>query len=182
MGSFAAFLRGINVGGHKATKGQLTAAFEGLGFEDVSTFRASGNVLFSSPGRAKPKPAEIEAALEAALGYSSQVFLRSAAQLDAIVRSKPFTPKQLKASNGKLQVCLLPGRPATAKRRAALDLATAGEPLAIDGAELFWLPHAGMMDAEVDLKALEQLVGPWTMRTLGTVEGMATRVAEIQDR
>jgi uncharacterized protein (DUF1697 family) len=176
LGSFAAFLRGINVGGHKATKGQLTAAFESLGFQDVSTFRASGNVLFTPPGRAKPKAAEIEAALEAVLGYSSRVFLRSNAQLGEIVRSAPFTPRQLAASNGKLQVCFLASRPGPAKRSAALDLATPGEPLAIEGADLFWLPHAGMMDAEVDLKALGRLVGPWTMRTFGTVQGMVDRM------
>lgn len=39
---YVAFLRGINVGGHKALKmTELRAAFEGLGFTDVRTVQAS---------------------------------------------------------------------------------------------------------------------------------------------
>ena len=48
MAGYAAFLRGINVSGRKALKEQLVAAFEACGFEDISTFRASGNVLFET--------------------------------------------------------------------------------------------------------------------------------------
>ena len=176
MRHFAAFLRGINVGGHKATKAQLVAAFENLGFEDVSTFRASGNVLFAAPGRGKPKEPEIEAALQAELHYSSKVFVRSAAQLEAIASRAPITAKQLEASKGKLQVCFLPKKPAAERLNAALELATVSEPLTLAGAELYWLPRAGVMDAEVDLKALEKLLNPWTMRAIGTVEGMAAKL------
>ena len=45
-----ALLRGINVGGKNLVKmADLRAALEELGFEDVSTFIASGNVLFGAP-------------------------------------------------------------------------------------------------------------------------------------
>jgi uncharacterized protein (DUF1697 family) len=47
---FAAFLRGINVGGRKAVKmAELRAAFEMMGLERVETVLASGNVLFEVP-------------------------------------------------------------------------------------------------------------------------------------
>src|SRR5215210_2352074 len=104
MASYAAFLRAINVGGRTATKDRLVAAFEAYGFESVSTFRASGNMLFEAPGRAKPKQAEMESALEAELGFEVPVFVRSAAQLAKIAALEPFSPKQLKTSKGKLQV------------------------------------------------------------------------------
>ena len=77
---YAAFLRGINVGGRTAKKDQLVSALDGLGLEDVSTFRASGNVLFDAGSR-RPKAADIEATLGKALGYAVPVYLRSAAQL-----------------------------------------------------------------------------------------------------
>jgi uncharacterized protein (DUF1697 family) len=48
MPGYVAFLRGMNVGGHRISGGELCAAFEELGFEDVSTFRASGNVIFAA--------------------------------------------------------------------------------------------------------------------------------------
>ena len=51
MPRFVAFLRAINVGGHVVTMDQLRAAFQELGFDDVETFIASGNVIFSSPAK-----------------------------------------------------------------------------------------------------------------------------------
>ena len=79
MPTHAALLRGINVGGHTATKGQLVAAFERAGLEDVATFRASGNVIFSARGR--PQAAAIERELERELGFIVPVFLRSGRRL-----------------------------------------------------------------------------------------------------
>jgi uncharacterized protein (DUF1697 family) len=43
-----AFLRGMNVGGHRITNEELKRAFEALGMIDVATFRASGNVIFTA--------------------------------------------------------------------------------------------------------------------------------------
>jgi uncharacterized protein (DUF1697 family) len=177
LASYAAFLRGINVGGHKATKDQLARAFEGCGFGKVSTFRASGNVLFEAPGSPKPGASEMEAALEDELGYAVPVFIRSASQLEKVVALGPFSAKELKASKGKLQVAFLPKKPAQGKSREALSLAT-DEPLAIHGSELYWLPKAGMLESELDLRALEKLLGPWTMRTMGTVEQIASKLGK----
>ena len=46
MSQYIAFLRGINVGGHRVKMDRLRAIFIELGLQDVSTFIASGNVLF----------------------------------------------------------------------------------------------------------------------------------------
>jgi uncharacterized protein (DUF1697 family) len=172
----AAFLRAINVGGRNATKDRLVAAFEECGFENVSTFRASGNVLFEAPGRAKPKQAGMESALKAELGFEVPVFVRSAQQLAKIAALEPFSAKQLKASKGKLQVAFLPKKPAKAKAKEALALELASDPLALEGTELLWLPASGTQKSDLDLKALERAVGPWTMRTMGTVEQIAEKL------
>jgi uncharacterized protein (DUF1697 family) len=177
MVNYAAFLRGINVGGRTAKKAQLTAAFESLGFEDVSTFRASGNVIFEAPGRAKPKGSEIEKALQSELGFEVAVFLRSADQLAKVADFEPFTAKQRKASTGKLQVAFLLKRPSKGKAKEALGLAGPKDPLAIEGTELFWLPAGNMRDSELNLRKLEALIGPWTMRTMGTTEQMAAKLS-----
>ena len=79
-------------------------------------------MLFEAPGKAKPKQAEMEAALEAELGFEVPVFLRSAAQLAKIAALEPFSAKQLKASKGKLQVAFLPKKPAKAKVAEAMAL------------------------------------------------------------
>jgi uncharacterized protein (DUF1697 family) len=46
-----AFLRAINVGGHTVTMETLRAQFLALGFADVETFIASGNVIYTAPGK-----------------------------------------------------------------------------------------------------------------------------------
>jgi uncharacterized protein (DUF1697 family) len=49
MTQYAAFLRGINVGGRKPVKMEdLRKAFAALGFQNVKTMLASGNVLFDT--------------------------------------------------------------------------------------------------------------------------------------
>jgi uncharacterized protein (DUF1697 family) len=97
---YAAFLRGINVGGHKAlTKDALRAAFQGMGFENVRTIQASGNVLFDAGEEvaAGHDQAEIDSlaarigdGLEQALGYRIGVIVRRLADLELLVASDPF--------------------------------------------------------------------------------------------
>jgi uncharacterized protein (DUF1697 family) len=176
MAKYAAFLRAINVTGRRATKDRLVAAFEACGFEGVSTFRASGNVLFEAPGRAKPKQAEMENALEAELGFEVSAYVRSAAQLAKIADLSPFTANQVKASKGKLQVAFLPRKPTQAQAKEALALELETDPLAIEGTELLWLPASGTQASDLDLRKLERAVGPWTMRTMGTVEQIAEKL------
>src|SRR2546423_12211497 len=100
MARYAAFLRGINVGGHRASKQQLCSAFETAGLRDVETFRASGNVIFSGDGQ--PEAAAIEAALQAALGDAAAGFVRREREIRAIVAFAPFAPEEVAASAGKV--------------------------------------------------------------------------------
>ncbi len=176
MAKFAAFLRGVNLGKSRRVKNeQLRAAFEGLGFAAVSTFRASGNLIFEAGGGTDPQ-ARLEAGLATELGFQVSVFLRSARQLSRIAAQEPFEPAQIEASKGKLQIALLAGPPSSVGRRKALALAGEADLLAIRAAELYWLPSAGTLQSELDLKVLEALLGPWTMRTMGTIEQLAAKL------
>jgi uncharacterized protein (DUF1697 family) len=89
---FAAFLRGVNVGGHRTLKmADLRAAFERMGFENVHTIQASGNVVFESGAGDEPAPTErIEAELERLLGYPIKVLVRRVDDLVSLVQSDPF--------------------------------------------------------------------------------------------
>jgi uncharacterized protein (DUF1697 family) len=177
MAGYVAFLRGMNLGGRRITNDDLRAACEACGLTDVATFRASGNVIFEGPAgvEAEDLSTKIEAGLAEELGYEVPVFLRSCAEVAEIAARKPFAAAQLKASAGKLQVAMLPDAPGRAVRKVALAIATGNDPLAIEGSELFWLPKGGVSDSDLDLKALESELGPWTMRTMGTVEQIAAR-------
>jgi uncharacterized protein (DUF1697 family) len=174
---YVAFLRGMNLGNRRIKNPELRTEFEQLGFADVTTFRASGNVIFGC-GRGQREAAltkKIESGLADGLGYDVPVFLRSAAEVEAIAARKPFAAKLVEASKGKLQVSMLARKPAAKARRAVLDLASDEDLLAVEGRELYWLPSGGTIDSDLDLKAIDRALGKGTMRTMGTVEQIAAK-------
>jgi uncharacterized protein (DUF1697 family) len=94
---YVAFLRGINVGGHKPVKmADLRTMFVAMGFQNVKTILASGNVLFDAPpGAGLPDnvlelAAHIEARLQKVSGYPITAALRTMADLQRLVDSDPF--------------------------------------------------------------------------------------------
>jgi uncharacterized protein (DUF1697 family) len=178
MERYVAFLRGMNLGGRRIKNDELRAEFEALGFEDVATFRASGNVIFGVEGRKRAEAKltkEIEAGLGEALGYEVPVFLRSCAEVAAIAAEEPFAAKAVAASKGKLQVSLLAKKPSAAARKKVLALATDADGLELSGRELYWLPSGGTLESELDLKAIDAALGKGTMRTMGTIEQVAAK-------
>jgi len=171
-----AFLRGMNLGGHRIKNEELRRQFEVLGFAGVSCFRASGNVIFESEeGDEDVLTRRIESGLGETLGYEVPVFLRSAAELRKIAAREPFDAALVAASKGKLQVAFLATAPKGASRKRALELSTGEDRLAVAGRELHWLPSGGISESSLDLESLENLLGPWTMRTMGTVEQIVAK-------
>lgn len=173
----AAFLRGMNLGRRRISNADLRRHVEALGFADVATFRASGNVILSAPEDDALADAarRLEAGLTQALAYDVPVFARSGAQVRAIAGLAPFTAAELAASTGKAQVVLLSEAPKAAARRAALALAPEQDRFVFEGAELHWLPSTGLADTALDLKALAKALGPVTVRTKGTIELIAAK-------
>lgn len=90
--TYFAFLKGINVSGHRIIKMvELKAMFESMDFKNVRTFIQSGNVVFESPAKADALKKKIEAGLAKSLGYSVNVILRSKDEMEKIVEDYPFT-------------------------------------------------------------------------------------------
>jgi|SRR5215218_815740 len=179
MQRYVAFLRGMNLGGRRIKNEDLRRHFESMGLEDVASFRASGNVIFSTSRReAEGKLAtRVEAELDERLGYDVPVFLRSAEEITAIAAREPFDAKAVAKSKGKLQISLLKKKPSAAAKKKVLALAGEEDQLAIAGRELYWLPSGGLLESDLDLKAIEKLLGADTRRTMGTIEEIARRVA-----
>jgi uncharacterized protein (DUF1697 family) len=174
--SYAAFLRGMNVGGHRISNDELREVFARIGFAAVRTFRASGNVVFYAGAEPAAELAEqIERGLAAELGYAVPAFVRAEAELRAIAALQPFPVEIVSASAGRLQVALLAEAPAAGARRAALALADERDRLVLSGRELYWLPSGGISDSELDLKALTAALGVMTVRTKGTIDLLAAR-------
>ena len=176
MERYVAFLRGMNLGNRRIKNEELRAELEALGFEDVATFRASGNVIFDAEAKSEAAlTKKVEAGLGEALGYEVTTFLRPIAELAKIAAREPFEAKLVAASTGKLQVSLLAKKPTAAARRKALALAGDEDRLAIEGRELFWLPSAGTLESDLDLRAIDKALGQGTMRTKGTIDQIAAK-------
>lgn len=169
MPRYAAFLRGINVGGTRIAKDDLCAPFAALGLEDVTTFRASGNVVFDGPRESATKLARrIEERLARDLGFTRAVtFIRTAAEMRALAADDPIPRK----AGQKLHVMFCLKKPP----KSVLEYATETDPLVIGKSELYWGPQGRMLDSDIDLKAIEKLIGPMTMRTKDTVDQIAAR-------
>ena len=93
MRSYLVLLRGINVGGkNKVPMAELRKVLEGLGFENVSTYIASGNVFLDSDLSAAEVATKIEAALPKAFKLDAKlikVAVLSHDDLEAVVAKRP---------------------------------------------------------------------------------------------
>src|SRR4051812_19196936 len=93
MNTYVILLRGVNVGGkNKVPMAALRTCLEDLGFSNVSTYIASGNVILQSDKRAGEVKALVEAALPVTFKLDSElvkVLVLSHAQLQAVIDNKP---------------------------------------------------------------------------------------------
>jgi uncharacterized protein (DUF1697 family) len=89
-GRLVALVRGINVGGRNiVAMADLRKAFEAGGYENVTTYIQSGNVLFESTSPPAVVETDIEAMLERRFGVPLVVVVRSHAQLRGVVDKAP---------------------------------------------------------------------------------------------
>jgi uncharacterized protein (DUF1697 family) len=174
---YVAFLRAINVGGHTVKMGRLRALLEEVGLQQVSTFIASGNVIFES----REKPAALERSigrhLEKSLGYEVGVFVRTPGELAVVATHPPFSEKEVASAN-TLYVCFLP-KPASGEvAEAVAAQSTPTQLLRVHERELYWLCHTKISESDVDDRALgKALRMPMTMRNLTTVRRILAKVS-----
>lgn len=90
MTRYAAFLRGVNVGGVNLKMAEVAEAFEAAGFTNVRTILASGNVLFDSRAKVDAVRAKAEQALRDRFGYDAWVLAYDLETVRAISAAYPF--------------------------------------------------------------------------------------------
>jgi uncharacterized protein (DUF1697 family) len=90
---FVALLRGVNVGGKNMIRmGSLKDSFEGMGFDDVSTYINSGNIIFKAQeGDARKLERDIEGMLSSEYELECKVVVRSFSEMAHLVKSLPET-------------------------------------------------------------------------------------------
>lgn len=108
MTTYAALLRGVNVGGQKRVPmGELRTLLSGLGWSGVRTYLQSGNAIFTTD---EPDPGpKLEWALAEQFGFQVSCLLRTAEELRLIADACPYPAARLDPA--KLVVLLLEREP-----------------------------------------------------------------------
>ena len=144
MPQIVAFLRGINVGGRSVKKDTLKEAFSSLGFNNVCTFKQSGNVIIETNNADMRKlEQEITSKLQTTLGYNVSVTLRSMEKLRSIVSLEPF--KDQSSEGSSFLVTFLPNLP-PAEFMSQLPLTipkSTAQVISANDTEVFSVTHGG---------------------------------------
>ena len=140
MARFVVLLRGVNLAGrNRVAMARLREALEDEGYEDVSTFLQSGNVLVSSSRSAHGLGRDVERLIAQRFGLEIGVVVRTGVELRKVVERNPLATV---ATNPKLyQVTFLEAAPPPGLVERLEAAAVGGERVVCSGRELYaWHP------------------------------------------
>lgn len=173
--SYVALLRGINVSGHNMIKmADLRQLCQQIGLQQVQTYIQSGNILFEAEERAEPLRQRIEAVITATFGYTVPVLLRTAPEMEQIVKDCPFDTAGL-AEGESIYVTLLAAAP-TPEAVAGLPRHSGElDEYRILGREVYILCRQPYHKSKLTNQFFEQKLGvPATSRNWRTITTLAT--------
>jgi uncharacterized protein (DUF1697 family) len=185
MSQYVAFLRGINVGGHRVKMDRLRAFFEEMGFANVSTFIASGNVIFSASSDDVGSLSDrIEQRLAQRLGYDVPTFIRSPAELEAIAAFESADAGGSEPSASSLYVILLGAPPDDDLRSTLSGLGSEMDEFRFSGREIYWLIQGELSDSPIFGSRLGKAIRgvPTTTRNITTIRRLVTQLGETERR
>ena len=176
MKKYIAFLRAINVGGHNVKMDQLKILFEELGFNNVETFIASGNVIFDfKSGNPAVLEKKIENHLLKSLGYEVETFLRTNSDVEEIIKYKPFSETKLNSAQA-FNVAFIK-QPMTSELKEKLsEFKTDVDDFHANGREIYWLCKVKQSDSKFSNAVFERkLKIQATFRVMKTVIKLAAK-------
>jgi uncharacterized protein (DUF1697 family) len=179
MPKYVAFLRAINVGGRNVKMDHLRRLFEAMGFANVETFIASGNVIFDAPTHdRKALERQIEDSLLEALGYEVATFIRSKAELAEIAVYKPFKAAELDAEGNTLYIAFVANPPGDEAQQNLLSFTTEVDAFHVNDSDVYWLRRSKIGESKFSGARLEKALDmPATLRNARTVKKLAARYA-----
>jgi uncharacterized protein (DUF1697 family) len=133
-------LRGINIGPNKrVAMPRLRELLSGAGYEDVSTYVQSGNVVLSGAVAPEALARECEALIAAEFGFPVDVVVRTRDELAEVVRRDPLG--DVATEPKRYQVTFLSAEPDPEIVERLGGLAAESERFAAHGRELYaWHP------------------------------------------
>jgi uncharacterized protein (DUF1697 family) len=171
---YVAFLRAVNVGGRIVKMTELKKIFEAAGVDDVRTFIASGNVIFSSAKPAARLEPHIEIGLHKALGYGVTTMVRTVAEVAAVGDYQAFPPRVV--ADASLYVGFMQTQPSPAAQQKTLSLQTDIDELRVHGREIYWLARKNISESTISMAKMEKtLQTPVTFRNINTIRRLAEK-------
>ena len=179
MARYVAFLRAINVGGRYIKMAALAEHFRVLGYAGVSTYINSGNVIFEAPARrAHVRAAALETGLPPRLGFMSEAFVRTPAEVQAVAASAAAQHGAV-GPEGEVNVFFLREALTATQRSAVLALRNDTDDFVPLERELLWLCRTRQSASKFSNAALERaLKSRSTARRSSMLQGLAALLAE----
>lgn len=174
---YIAFLRAINVGGHKVKMDHLKSLFEKMGFVNIVTFIASGNIVFDTKSKSVTAiKKKIENGLNKQLGYEVATFIRTTGDLKDIYNYKPFKESELSNPNNNLYIGFLDFAPSKENQNKVFSMQDSANEFHFNNNELYWLCRKNFSDSGIDSKKLEKALGmQTTIRNSTTIRKMVDK-------
>ena len=153
----------------------LRQVFESLGFFRVTTFIASGNVVFETrTKKTKALERKIERALKAALGYEVRTFVRGENELAEIANYRPF-PQSKFDETWQSNIIFLADNLNEKLKQNVDALRTKTDTFEVHGQEIYWQRRRKQNKA-FSTVPLEKILGPaFTVRGANTIKRIASK-------
>ncbi len=170
MPAYIALLRAVNVGGTgKLPMAELRAMCLAEGFEQVKTYIASGNVVFSTDRSEAEVKTALERRLAAYAGKPVGVLVRTAREMAAVLKANPFTD-----TPRNLTMTIFLDEPPPADALAAVR-GQEGEEIRLGRREIYVAYDAGMARSKLKIPAAAR----GTARNINTVQKLSEMAAGI---
>lgn len=158
---YISLLRGINVSGkNKIKMDELKSLYEHIGFEDVSTYIQSGNVIFTTDIKNKNELCKtIEVAIKEKYKFHVPVVLRTKSEILNIIKSCPFGSVDIENEGSKILVTLLSSLPAKDSLENITKFVADTEKLVLKDKEVYLYCPNGYGKSKLSNNFLEKKLG-----------------------
>ena len=175
MPRYVAFLRAVNLGKRRVDMATARKLLEELGYDNVSSFVNSGNLIFDAAGRSTTLEKQIQQSLEGHYGFEVTTFVRTAPQVRSLAEDKPFG----QIADGHTHFVLLPLRPLTATERQAVEaMSNELDEVVVLGRDVHWLIRDRSINTSLDAKAWRRALPdhPTTARNVTMIERLVGKL------
>ena len=159
--TYISILRGINVSGQKKIKmADLKVLYEESGFEGVTTYIQSGNVIFDSEDNDKSNlKSIIEKAIKEKYKFHVPVDIRTSQELKGILENCPYDEAMIEENATKVLVTFLLSIPSKAKIVELSEYVKPPEKLTVRGCEVYLYCPNGYGKSKLTNTFLESKLG-----------------------